>query len=110
MGEMSYQTLFDAYKEQITYLTEAGAHGGGDNFVGCETMYEQAEHGDVRHGVERADLVEMYLRDGHAVGMTLRFGNQAVDRHNVALYLFRQVKVGAHDVLYVVHRAVVVMG
>ena len=52
--------------------------GGGADALRGQLMDEQADAEDVRHGVQAAHLVEVYLLHGLAMDFALRLGQQPV--------------------------------
>ena len=79
---------------------------GGDHLARREALHEKAHRRHVRYGVQCSDLVEVYLRHGHAVDRALRPGDEAVHGEHVGLHLLRDME-PRHDMLYPVHIVVV---
>ena len=64
---------------------------GCDHLLWGDHMHQKADSGDIRDRVGGAHLVEVDLLDGLSVDVGLGLGDQAVDCHDVVLYLFREV-------------------
>ncbi len=79
-----------------------------DHLSGSDLLHQQADRRHISHRIHRSHLVEMYLRHRNAVCVTLRLGDQPIDRKNIRLYLVRYRKV-MNNMLNLMHTAMVVM-
>ena len=90
-------------------LPAAHMNGRDYDFLRRKTVQQQAHGGNVRHSVQRTHLMKVNFRHRNAVGMALGLCNQAVNRQDIRLDVFRETQVVPDDVFNVMKAAVVVV-
>ena len=81
------------WKDPMGTMDMAASHMDrrGDDLIRSQFMEQEAYARNICHRIHGAYLMEMDLVHRHSVGMGLGLGDQAVDCHDVVLYLFREV-------------------
>ena len=79
-----------------------------DYFVRCKFFHEKADRRDVRDRIHRADLVEMDLIDRLAVHVALGLGDLLINSQYIQRHRSGKLQVIPHDMLDIMHAAVMV--
>ena len=93
---------------RAAHRAAAHVHGGGHYLVRAKLADQEGDGRDVRHRVERADLVEVHLADGAAVRAALGVGQEAIYGLRMSLRRRGHVKPG-HDLQHVIEGMMLVV-